>query len=446
MDPPFRTPLPNVVQPFSLAGVARTALIGANDFRTTPVTDADLVEMCDLYLNVAEPALGEEPGAERMRRTLNRLAYEQFGHQVSAMENIGRTLALFEDHAKATPHAPTASDWADRLGVPLPQFVQIGFAMHTAAIANRGRVQRTLMLADNVRPIFQPLAADAALALVDGWFAAPPDELRADGLRDERRRLEKWSPNPLVPRPMVSTAGGYVMPVPHFVLDRITATGLYFIGVELFGSAFPDSLGRMFESYVGAQLGLLRHATVLPEIVYGRSNERTVDFFLITPECIVLVEVKAARPIRATREGDASSDDDTNKKVGRAFEQIERTTQLIRSAHPALGEIPQDRPLRGLVVTLEPFHLVNTFVYEDVLSRPSIPTAVASAHELEGVVATLEGAKDVGVRLLHALEDADHPSPPALGRAAADLPSLPNPFLEAAWDRFTKPWADAGIV
>jgi hypothetical protein len=42
----------------------------------------------------------------------------------------------------------------------------------------------------------------------------------------------------------------------------------------------------------------------------------------------------------------------------------------------------QDRSLRGLVVTLEPFHLVQTFLYDDVLGETPIRITIASAHAL----------------------------------------------------------------
>ena len=89
--------LPNVVQPFSLAGVARTALVAGNDYRNRPVQLNDLVEMCAYYANVAEPHIATDAGIDRLRWVLNHIAYEQFGHQFSAMENVGRTLVLLGD-------------------------------------------------------------------------------------------------------------------------------------------------------------------------------------------------------------------------------------------------------------------------------------------------------------------------------------------------------------
>ena len=313
--------------------------------------------------------------------------------------------------------------------------------MHVAASSNGGAIDREVLKMDHVAPMFTPLNPDDAIDVIDRWFAATPEELRVAGVAEETAGLEKWSLSPLVAKPVVSLPDGrYVMPWPRLVIDRITPTGLYFIGLDAFGISFPESLGTMFQEYVGTQLGLLDHAEVRPEIVYGRASERTVDFFVVTPEVVLLVEVKAARPVRATRLGDPLGDEDTAKKVGYAFTQIERTVQLIRDGHPAVATVPADRPMRGLVVTLEPFHLINTVFYDDVVTRPSIPTTVASAHDLEGVVAVLRHAPNVGARLLDALTGVDDVVP-SLMSAADGLPSAPNPLLDEAWQRFTAPWS-----
>ena len=236
--------------------------------------------------------------------------------------------------------------------------------------------------------------------------------------------------------------GRYVIPWPRLVLDRITPTGLYFTGLAQFGASFPDGLGMMFQEYVGSQLSLLQHAEVLPEIVYGKHGERTVDFFLITPEVLVLIEVKAARPIRPTRLGQQLGDEDTQKKVGQAFKQIDRTHDLIQHRHPALSGIPRDLPVRALVVTLEPFHLINTGIYQDLIGSPSVSTLVASAHELEGVVAGLRNSPDIGLRLVEALTPSQGQIP-SLRRVLEGLSVLPNPLLDRAWERFSYTWSTA---
>lgn len=436
-----RRNLPNVVQPFALAAVARAAFMYGNEHRNKQVFETDLIDMCALYANVHEPALGEDPGGARLRGLMHRTLYEQAGHQFSEMENIGRTLVLFEDHASASAKAPTTADWESLLGTSLVPFMRTGFTMHVAALSNAGQITRDVLRADHVAPVFTPLSADAALEVIDEWYAASIDDLKATGEQAEVAGLEKWSLNPLVARPLVRVGDRYVMPCPRWVIDRFTPTGLYFIGWEAWGSRFTDALGAMFEAYVGTQLGLIEHATVHGEIVYGTHDEKTVDFFVVTDDVVVLVEAKSARPVQSTRLGQPESDEDIDKKVGKAISQINNTARLLREGHSALAHInPKGLPLVGVVVTLEPFLLVNTFVH-GLLDEADLPTVVASAHELEGFLGAVHDRADVGQRFVAAVSQPP-PQPPSLDGAILDIEARPNPLLDAAWDRFNKPLED----
>ncbi|MFP5355459.1 MAG: hypothetical protein ACLGIK_09985, partial [Gemmatimonadota bacterium] len=217
---------------------------------------------------------------------------------------------------------------------------------------------------------------------------------------------------------------------------RVSPTGLYFDGVDAWGSAFTDSLGCGFETYIGRQLDHLEHVDVHPEITFGSPEQRTVDYFVVTDEIVLLVEVKASRPVTAMRHGTEAADEDFVRKIGHAVGQIRRTMDMLAAGHPAVGRIPRDRPVRGLIVTLEPFHLANTFLFEDLIPPPREGLAIASSHEVEGVVAALADRTDVGHRLLRAFDRAP-PTPPSLSSAAEDLESGPNPILDDAWGRFT---------
>ena len=109
----------------------------------------------------------------------------------------------------------------------------------------------------------------------------------------------------------------------------------------------------MFERYVGTQLRQIEAWKIYPEMVYGPHGEKTVDFFVVTDTCVLLVEVKAACLIEATRVGDPSSDDDIEKKVGHAIGQINNSAALLQAV-PALSHInPTGLPVRGMVVTLQ---------------------------------------------------------------------------------------------
>lgn len=431
---------PDCLQPFALAGVAKAAIIHGNEYRDKAVTDQDLIEMCQAYMEVDDPGLRQAESLEQLRGILHRLAYEQFGGQFSMMENVGRTLALLLHPATCPPGSPTAEAWKNLLGVSLETYMQIGFAMFTVAVHNRGQIRREVLLTDHVRPIFRPLTTEEALEVVDRWYSAPLSRLRADGQKaiSENPGLEKWAPSPLLEHPIVALPGEYVIPWPRLVVERFTQTGLYYLGVSAFGSAFPNALGDMFQRYVGMQLALLP-AEIHEEIVFGRPERRTVDFFIVTSDLVILVEVKAARPIWAARLGLPRGDEDIQEKIGHAIEQIERSASMLVEGHEAVSRIPcRGRTMLGLVVTLEPFHLMNTFLL-DAMTRSTVPITIASAHELEAVAALGQSLPDFDARLRAALTPGD------LGRrslrAVVDgVTGKPNPILLETWDRFSAPF------
>lgn len=428
---------PDCLQPFALAGVAKTAIVRGNEYRDKPVTDRDLIEMCQALLDIDDPCLHQEQTLEQLRGILHRLAYEQFGSQFSMMENVGRTLALLLHPATCCPGSPGAEAWANVLGVSLETYMQVGFAMFTAAVHNRGQISHAVLLADHVRPIFRPLAAEEALEIVDRWYSAPLAGLQADGraAEDANPGFEKWAPSPLLGHPIVALAGEYVIPWPRLVVERFTPTGLYYIGLAEFGPGFPDVLGEMFQRYVGSQLALIP-GEVHEEIVFGKPERRTVDFFLVTSNLVVLVEVKSARPIWAARLGLPRGDDDIEDKIGHAIEQIGRSADMLLQKHEAVSRIPcEGRTILGLVITLEPFHLMNTFL-QDVLARSRIPVTIASSHELEAVAALAVTTPDFGERLRAALTPGEF-GRRSLRAAVEGITGPPNPILHESWERFT---------
>jgi len=424
---------------FSLAGVAIAALRYGNDHRKPGATWNDIAELCALYVNVYEPALDQSP--IDLRGLLHRMAYEQFPYQISLMEQLGRTTALFLGQRATCDAAPTHADWARVLGVGLSDFTAIGFALHVAALRGDGILSRRELASPNWAPVWSQLdtvgSFSEVAAVIDRFFCQTVDDIRDQqlGVTDE---YAKWAFNPLVAKPLVELdSDRLVAPEPRLLLHRIAPTGLYFIGLDAFGAAFPDSLGCLFEAYVGAQLRSLGRGSVSPEIVFGKPEQKTVDWFLVLDELVVLVEAKAYRPIEATRLGVGEGDDDLLSKLGKGVDQLQRTYQLLLDGRPELSHIPTDRPIVGLVVTLEPFHLANTLIWDQALPASDIPSAIVPIHEFEGVIGAAKDALDIEQRIQRALTPTP-PSPPSLRVAVDDLEPMPNPILDAAWARF--PW------
>ena len=136
-----------------------------------------------------------------------RIAFEQFGHQYSPMENLSRSVSLFLDHHNGVPNAPSPADWALALGVELEHYMNVGFAAYVAVVRNRGAIARRLLEADHVAPIWWPLQPARALEILDQHFIRGLPALHEAETPDELPGCERWSFNPLVETPLVSMRG-----------------------------------------------------------------------------------------------------------------------------------------------------------------------------------------------------------------------------------------------
>ncbi len=105
----------------------------------------------------------------------------------------------------------------------------------------------------------------------------------------------------------------------------------------------------------------------------------------------------------------------------------------LRDGHGAYAHIkPAGRPILGLVITLEPFYLING---SDLLPARTTPVYVASAEELERLV-TVTGTTASQLILRHHTEHAGRGH---VRRSFAGHTFEPNPIVESAWHRY--PWS-----
>jgi hypothetical protein len=141
-----------------VAGVARTSLVAGNEYRSLPVTQKVVEQLCHDFIQVDDPDVGKGS----LSRILTKIAFEQFGVQYSQMENLGRTVALFTDHAASVQGAPTTADWTALLGVDLHQFMRIGFVAYAVMVNSKGSVARNGLFTPDRAPRFAPLTSDQA--------------------------------------------------------------------------------------------------------------------------------------------------------------------------------------------------------------------------------------------------------------------------------------------
>lgn len=380
-------------------------------------------------------------GAADIGVLMTPIAFEQFTNQWSAMENLARAHSLFVDACTTHPDLPDSAAWESVLGVDLDTFMRTGFALHVAMMQNEGQVARDTLALSAVRPIWEPLTPTELFDVIDAHFALDFDAHRKLSAEKQKPGWEKWSFNSLTAKPLIAFGDDLVGPVPHLVLDRVSSTGLWYTGRDAWGSDFTDALGGAFEFYVGQNLKLISGSTVLSEISYPTSTGSALscDWFVVTDDAVVLVEVKCARPLFDSRTGDDAAFDDAKKKIGKAVAQLENTANLIMAKDPAFAAIPSDRPIVGLIVTLEPYYLRETF-RDEILESGVLPISIAWAHELENGTAQLQTASDAGKQLLGALTWAT--SPMKVSGTLSDIrrtkPVARNPIVDASWTAWAK--------
>lgn len=258
--------------------------------------------------------------------------------------------------------------------------------------------------------------------------------LRETGQGKPRNRARSRSNrDPVCSHPLLTGFGaGYLCPVPYLALAKATPWGVYFTGLSRHGEGFTRDLGHLFEQYIGRQLRLLPGAQVLGEVTYGRKNSRkTVGWIVILPEVVLLIEVKSAIPTEPVRLGTPEAAGAVLVKLGKAFKQIDVTAQLIADNAPVLAAVPTGRPVLGLAVTLEPFHIAN--VGFDLFPVTRTPVTVADVTEIENL-ATITGISPGRLLLDRAADDVR--STWSLDTAFEGRTRGRNPVLDEAWDSY----------
>lgn len=389
------------VQEFTLAGVALTSLARGNEHRSRKITPELVTRMCQEYLETSYAPTG----THRVDEIIRPFMFEQLLCQLSPMHNIGRAHALFGHYLPNVDAAPSNEEVEQVLGVPsIADFTRIGFVIHAVSMLHAGTLPKTMLLSDIVAPLFNPLAIDEIIPLIAKHYALPLKDHAARAraaLDNTPRRQEGLAFNPLQAKPLVDMGQEYVSPAPHFLLDKFTGTGLYYTLADELDSKFTNALGHAFEDYVADQLQLLSAPTVHREITYGKVQRKSCDFILVFDQMVLLVEVKASRPPESFRKSLTPARD--LGSLVKAARQINSTADLIRERHESFRQIPDDRPIRGLVVTLEPHFISGTEAQDEILGGPGgYPILEVFSHDLELFCAWHQQDAQLGQNLLEA--------------------------------------------
>ncbi|MGW0501195.1 hypothetical protein ACWD0Z_39000 [Streptomyces sp. NPDC003007] len=429
--------------PWALADAARVSLACGNEYRKG-ASDTDLLRILDMYSQLEDLYLYDHDNDEdALGRWLLRASGEQMIYQEPVFQELARAAAMLTQTTGTREAQCLRPGWEEELlGTSLSHYVGIAQLLWASAISCAGRFDPDSLKAPGAERICAEIPATTILSVAKKHFVTDAAAIRQ--VNEQARMttdplLRRYEYNPLRGTPLVKGYGpGFLAPVSQLIPAKASPLGIYYTGVARFGNAFAQDLGDLFEAYVGRQLGLLPDATVHPEIVYGQNQALSVDWIVVTEELVLLVEVKSVRPTAHLRLANERRVDELKRMLGRAYEQIDHTAALIASGRKEFAGVPADRPVHGLIVTMEPFHIVNAPVQRPLLPATTVPVTVCSISELENMVTVTDAP--VGRLLLERAADAQR-STYALREALLGHTHARNTVLDAGWDSY--PWRDA---
>jgi hypothetical protein len=425
--------------PWALAGLVKASICCGNPYRSTPVRPADIAMGCSMYSNLVAREL-HEPGLNSGFHILMRIAYEQFPYQESVFEELSRPEAFFSDYSGRKPLEVISGERLEELlGAPVRTAVAVALILMASAQKNAGFFDPAWMSQPGFARVLDFISRNQILGVIDSVFAGSIEEFRQQaGEAPPLPYLERYLFNPLTARPLIRMGDGRLLaPVWQAIGRRLSPIELYYLGMKRWGQAFSRDMGELLEDYVGRQLATLPDAEVYPEICYAERKNviDSVDWIVVFEDLVLLVEAKAKRTPAAARAAAVTAQGTYEETLGKAFRQINRTYQAIRAGVPAFSRIPADRPVAGLVATLDPWYMANSLA-RGFLPAPDIPTMAASVQGIEQLVAIGQRrpASAVLTEIMHLDDERQTWELDTALQAFAD-PADRNPLLDKAWAR-----------
>jgi hypothetical protein len=443
-EPPYPSRTKNQYPPWGLAAAARESILFGNEYRHKVADDKALTALMHKFQIAMDISNEEIKGGDLLLSLTTRLAHEQIPYAESAFEEVSRSHAwLVEGIGEVDTQVITEASLAQMLdGISLREAIGATFFMQVGAFQNEGRFEPGWLDQPNFANVFEVYPRHT-IETIAARLVTTPEAFKL--------QYEKWSLstdsaarfdyNPLVATPFVDMGDGPVAPAARLILRTISPGSLYYAGMAAHGNAFAADLGNLFEYYVGRQLRLIPDAGVHPEIVFGKGGGlKSVDWFVVLPGVVLLIEAKSKRLGPAARAGDPSLVTSLDSSLGEARKQLSKTVERLSEGHEAFSHIPTDRPMVALVVTAEPFYTAGAYLMDysggptiagGVL--PDVPVGVMSARDLEALVTHGQDVEGIVLDLLARRGEGVFGFRDLIGKE-----DTRNPILQNAWDSY--PW------
>jgi len=315
-----------------------------------------------------------------------RLAGNQFPYDVSPFGQYARALKLFHETpktlgpARVRQYFDIEAAFHKLTGIRVVDFVDVGygaFAVSTSKSALTGgwfqKARSQGMKFDDgvVRKALDQLAADQ-------W------KLRDlyDAYKQPDRKYGMHDFNPLFVYPLVRPwpkrelttldEDRMIAPLPGLILTRLSE-GIYHQLFSKYRDEFARYFGLVFENYVGEilqrSLGdgqLLSERTIRSSYKTGKLP----DYVFVDGNTAILMECKATGLQRkALATADATSIDQSVNRIVEGLIQLHEFKDACDKRTPGLKQFHRCSDFKLVIVTFEPFYIVNSVPFKQVIAR-----------------------------------------------------------------------------
>ncbi len=393
----------------SLATIARAALLFEGQRGQEQLNSHELSLLLTMYWGLTEPAgIGRARPAhvkvpdEEIELHISRMMFLESPWQKERCHTLPRALLLFD--LLANDLRPQDRDCLtgfvrDELGMPLYDFILVGFASWVYA-AKRSGLLSERGLAEYVKGvpvIAEHVSSEKVARFLDITSASPARFVQAAGdwraREQERAGSLKYGFNPLFRFPIVHlehpvwVAGidhEYIEPLEWLTLEAATH-GNYFRLIDRRDGSLGNAFGHAFQTYVGRLIEEgARDPVLIPEEQYNFDGQPydSADWVLVDGEEATIIECKTANlRIRAKEGASYDAYRDQLDELIKAVEQSFRYEAHVRSHAARWPKLSRVRTFHHLVVFYDPQYLGNCVMRRAAESR--IGRSLGSWHVID---------------------------------------------------------------
>jgi len=306
-------------------------LLYGNEHRSRDISRLSIDRLMSLFYESGDLPSAYTNSDDFLLSVLTGITYEQFPWQQSMFEELSRSHAwLVEGLSEVETIVLNENTLAAMLGgVSLGDAIGATFFLQVGAYKNGGKFDPKWLDQPNFVELLTVYPRATILTIADRMTATREQYKEAYANHATGiDYLARFDYNPLINTPFIRMGGrGQVIaPAPSLILKTVTPGGLYYAGMAAHGQDFANDLGTLFEHYIGRQLRTIDGADVHPEVVYGKGGGiKSVDWFVVTRDLVLLVEVKSKRLGPAARAGEATLTHVLKDAIHKARRQLERT-------------------------------------------------------------------------------------------------------------------------